>query len=264
MKAVLRYSGCMLLLFLFFLGLVIGSFLNVAVLRGREGKPLTGRSHCPHCKRVLTTRELIPVVSFLLQKKRCRSCKTRISWQYPLVELGTGLSFALAGLLFLPSFNLWRSDLHSFYFILMLVGISAAIAIFVSDIRFEVIPDGATLILFVLGLATVVIRGHILSDVVAATGATLTFFSIWFFSKGRAMGMGDVKLVPATSLILGYPASILGFLFSFWLGGIIAVALLLGAKKGLKSRMPFGPFILLGAIGAYFGSDVFLAFFPFL
>lgn len=246
----------------FLFGLSVGSFLNVVILRSHRGEKISGRSYCESCKTTLSVKELIPVFSFLIQKGRCRTCGAALSWQYPLVELGSALLFAAAMWYFLPQLSL---DIQSFLFLFALsVGLGAAIVIFVSDLRFEIIPNGAVLTLLILGFIAVLYRtksgtGDVVWDFAASLIFSLFLASLWFFSQGRWMGFGDVKLIFATSLLLGFPASIVAFLYSFWIGGIIGVILLCSGLRTLKHHIPFGPFIVIGSLLAYFTADSFLA-----
>lgn len=248
------------LVFLF--GLSVGSFLNVVILRGRRGENFGGRSKCESCKITLSPLELIPVVSFLLQKGRCRHCGTALSWQYPLVELGTALLYASAWLLWQKDFfpPTLQIPLPALLFMSAL-GLGAAMVIFVSDIRYRIIPNGAVLTLIGIGA---VIRIFDQSSLIVSALSALVFSAVialfWFFSKGRAMGLGDAKLILATSLILGSPLSIPAFLFAFWSGGAAGILLLVSGVKTLKDPIPFGPFILIGAALAQFFGQSFLAF----
>ena len=246
-------------IFSFFLGLVVGSFINVVVRRGERGEKITGRSHCESCGKTLSFLELIPVLSFLFLRGRCRNCNAPFSLQYPLVELGTGVSYALAGWFFLD----FSFDLLSFLsWLAVFLGIGAAMIIAVSDIRSHIIPNGAVLALLALGLFRSV---YVLSqtksstfvldlvwDMVAALVIALFLAALWYFSGGRWMGFGDVKLIFVTSLILGFPAAFMAFLLAFWLGGLFGIILIVSRQKTLQSHIPFGPFILVGAALAYF------------
>ena len=240
------------------IGLVIGSFLNVVILRGEKGEGLGGRSRCDACGKTLGVSELIPVVSFLWQKARCRSCGVVLSWQYPLVEAATALAFTFLAWRFLPFAS--AGGLPALVFFLAFPASAALIVLVVSDVKFQILPDGATLTLLLFGLAASIARGTLLSDIIAAIAFALFFAALWFFSRGQWMGFGDVKLVLATSLIVGFPSSIAAFLFSFWLGGIVGIVLLALGKKGLQSRIPFGPFIIAGATVAWFWEGAFFAF----
>lgn len=251
-----------LTIFSFFLGLVMGSFLNVVIRRGAREENFGGRSHCESCRAILSPLELIPILSFLRQKGRCRHCGVPFSLQYPLVELGTGLAFSSAVWLFPPEVS-WFGllTLTAVFF-----GISAAIVIFVSDIQYKIIPNGAVLTLFLAGILRFWLSQTSVPDLVwdmgAALGAALLLALLWFISKGRWMGFGDVKLIFVTSLILGFPVSLVVFLFSFWLGGIFGIIWIVAGRGNMKSQIPFGPFILLGSVLAYFGSSYFFTLLP--
>lgn len=254
----------MTIAFVLLLGLVVGSFLNVLISRSARGEKLGGRSRCESCHALLNAEELIPIISFFIQKGRCRNCGVLLSWQYPLVEAGTGILYAAAAWYLLPVEKIFSAPLSSDsflamgYWLLTAIGISAAIVIFVSDFLYQFIPDGAVLILFVLGLVVAFSRDSILKDTLGALLVSLFFAALWFLSHGRMMGFGDAKLTLATSLILGYPGAISAFLFSFWLGGTAGIILLLLRIKNLQDHLPFGPFILVGSALAFFFSEKFI------
>ena len=246
---------------MFGFGLIIGSFLNVVIMRSLRGEKLTGRSHCDSCGKTLSWFELFPLFSFVYQKGRCLHCGTVFSVQYLVVELGTALSFC-AVLAYLFSYNLLLPDVRTFFLLLIVcVAASAMIVVLVADIRYQIIPNGAVLVLGIIGAGSVFLRSeHALTDIAASIGFCLFFAALWYFSDGKAMGFGDVKLIFATSLLVGFPASLAAFLFSFWLGGLAGIILILTRRRGLKSRLAFGPFILVGTILAFFFSDSFFAF----
>lgn len=261
--------------FLFILGLAVGSFLNVVIMRSERGEALTGRSHCDTCGKTLTWRELIPLVSFMYQKGRCRHCGTVLSAQYPLVEFATGFIFAaVAGEMFYEI--LLTGNIFSLLALcVVLASVATMIVIVVTDINHHIILNGSVLVLAVLGVAATLARNELVCistdslcgsfsfsgivwDLGASIGAVIFLFALWFFSKGRAMGFGDVKLIGATSLLLGFPLSILALLFSFWLGGIWGIGLLLLRVRSLKSQIAFGPFIIAGTILAFLFGQSFL------
>lgn len=247
------------LIVIFLLGLIIGSFLNVVIIRGSRRATLRGRSRCEYCKEILSPRELIPVISFLLQKGRCAHCATALSWQYPLVELITALSFTGAWWSWqklIPEKPLDASSV--LILVAALIIISAALVIFVSDLRYRIIPNGAVTILIIAGLGLRIIgRENTFTSFVWALLFSAILASFWLFSNGRAMGLGDAKLIFATSLILGYPLSLGAFLFSFWLGGLAGLLLIISGKKTWQDQIPFGPFLLLGASLAYLAGGYF-------
>lgn len=237
-------------------GLGVGSFLNVVILRGSRGETLGGRSHCDTCLIVLKVRELIPIASFIAQKGRCRSCGAAVSVQHPIVEFGTAIAFTVAAwalLVLAPGSALLLACA-------IFPAIAALIVLVVSDIRFQILPDGAMAVLALCALVVSILRGSTLQDAATAFVISLFFAALWFFSAGRWMGFGDVKLVFVTSLGVGFPSSIAAFLFAFWLGGSLGLLLLMLGKKDVQSRVPFGPFLIIGALLAYVLASSFFAY----
>lgn len=247
------FSSLSLLIFLFafLIGLVVGSFLNVVILRGARGEGLGGRSHCDACGKKLRPAELIPIISFVIQKARCRSCGAALSWCYPLMEAGCAAFFVLLAGRFLGGIGTGYDALLA---LAAFPAAAALIVLVVSDLRFQILPDGAVAVLFFFGILASIGRGTLAADAIAALAIAAFFAGLWLFSRGAWMGLGDAKLALATSLVVGFPASVSAFLFSFWLGGIWGALLLFSGRKGLSSRIPFGPFILAGALLAYFFS----------
>ncbi len=250
----------MLIIFLI-LGLIIGSFLNVLVYRIHTAEELFwDRSKCPHCKKKIRWFDNIPVVSFVILKFRCRDCQKKISWQYPLVEIFTGIVFALIGWKFFVLTNTASWLPTAFY----LFAVSSLITILVYDFFYLEIPGSvlwvSIFIAIVFGLYVdyggstsimeveppVLLETHIYPGVLAATVAFVFFFSLSFFSKEKWMGMGDAYLVILLGLILGWPEILLALFLAFAIGatyGIIAIAF---RKKKMKSQVPFAPFLVLG------------------
>ncbi len=218
-------------LIVFVLGLCIGSFLNVVILRLEKEESLGGRSYCPHCKHQLAWLDLIPVFSFLFLGGKCRYCHAKISIQYPLVELATALMFLVistiaSGLAFFFMAYVWCS----------------MIVIFIYDLRHYIIPD------VVLFPAIIVALPYHLSFnyLVAAVAASGFFLLIFLLSRGKAMGFGDVKLAILMGLLLGLAGVLVALVLAFWLGAVIGIVLMLLSKKGLKSQVPFAPFLIAG------------------
>lgn len=248
----------------FVTGNCVGSFLNVVILRGQRGENVRGRSRCDSCRTILSTPELIPILSFLFQKERCRHCGIALSWQYPIVEFGTGLLFAAAVLL------LFQKIAFGWQFVgvaaAIFLVVSAAIVIAVSDIRYHTIPNGAALLLGILGIGTTGMRFfqsnsyyNLSLDLIGALLFSAFFWGLWFVSQGRWMGFGDVKLIFATSLLLGFPASLVAFLFSFWIGSIGGILFLVIRDKRMQDHMAFGPYIILGSFAAFFYAQPFIS-----
>ncbi|MDP2721012.1 MAG: prepilin peptidase [bacterium] len=250
------------LIITFILGLAVGSFLNVIAYRSVHGGSIFfGRSRCPHCKKELKTADLIPIVSFLLLKGKCRYCGKKISLQYPLVEVATGVLFAF-------TFYFWNItyhvssvsyvDLAQLIFLLFIV--SVLVVLFVTDIKDGLLPNSIVLpaIIVVLAYKTFLTFfiplpiSSLLADLLAAFLAALAFFVIVFVSGERAMGGGDVKLVFLIGLIVGWPAILVSLFASFLTGAAVAVMLLLIGKKRFGQTIPFGPFLTIGGFIALF------------
>lgn len=224
------------------LGLAWGSFLNVLIDRlPKQEDVLWGRSHCDYCKKVLRWYELVPVVSFLLQKGRCLRCRKKLSWQYPVVELVTALGFVgiwQTTSFFLPiTFSAW------FLF-------SSFLVTFVADIKYQIIPDSMVVVGIVssvawlwFGLPHTDFPEHFL----AGAGSCFLFFLLWLFTKKRGMGLGDVKLSFVLGLLLGYPEIVMALYVAFLTGAFVGVILIIGGTKTLKSKIAFGPFLVIGA-----------------
>jgi prepilin signal peptidase PulO-like enzyme (type II secretory pathway) len=182
--------------FLFFIfGTIIGSFLNVLVLRYNTGVSVTrGRSFCFSCGKKLSWLELVPILSFLLQKGKCRGCKSKISWQYPLVELLTGILF-LGVFLKFGGFNGLLNNLSAM--IIALISMAVLLSITVYDIKHKIIPDGLVIVFALLALLNILVvnHTHFIWFLLAGPLLALPLFLIWLVSSGKWMGLGDPKLV---------------------------------------------------------------------
>ncbi len=245
---------------LFLFGLIIGSFLNVMGFRYGT-LSLGGRSFCPKCKKTLSWFELVPVISFLVQRGRCRGCHKKISWQYPIVELLTGLSFLLP-IYFYKFYSFPLNENREILAIVWLLIALAMIVLSIIDLRQMIIPDGINIFLSVMGFVLIFFNstsflknysewfpgpGSILSNhLLGAFIGAAVLGAIVLLSWGKAMGMGDVKLAGAMGLILGWPDIILALALAFLVGGIWASLLLLFKKKKLKTMVSFGPFLVIG------------------
>ena len=251
----------------FIFGLIIGSFLNCFIYRLETNRGfLRGRSFCPHCKHELAWQDLIPVLSFFLLKGKCRYCKEPISWQYPLVELATAVLFVLiANKQVIFSNSLGMLSLVNIFFSFIIS--CFLIVIFVYDLKHYIIPDKviypAILFTFIYGVFYSYFILHSLSFMLnigaAALGAATFFFLIYWFSKGKWLGFGDIKLGFLMGLYLGFPKILVALFFSFFIGAVIGLVLVAQDKKTLKSRVPFGPFLVLGTlIALFFGEQIVL------
>lgn len=237
--------------FLFFVsiyGFILGSFYNVVALRIPAGESIVKpRSHCPKCGHTLGPLELIPVLSYIIQKGKCRSCKATISPLYSLYELATGLLFVAA-----PLILGWTPEV-----IVAWTLISLCVIVFISDSVYMTIPDKVLLFflpLFIIERIFIPLTPW-WDSILGAVVGFLLLLLIAVISKG-GMGGGDIKLYGVLGIALGLKSVLLSFFLAALLGGIYGVvALLLGkAKRG--EPIPFGPFIVIGTLIAYFYGDV--------
>jgi leader peptidase (prepilin peptidase)/N-methyltransferase len=236
-------------------GTLIGSFLNVVIWRLPRDAGLGGRSHCPNCHQKLAPFELLPILSYISSRGRCRQCHKPISLRYPAIELITGLLFVLAWAHFQPAI------LHPaewVMFIKALVVISAAVVIFVIDFEHFLILDRVLLTvgikILVLNVALDLLLGHtmanslLLSGLLGALAAGSIFWLIWFLSGGKWMGLGDVKLVILLGFTFGFAQVGILLLLAFWLGLAVSVILLATRQGNMHSRLPFGTFLSVAAV----------------
>ncbi|MBI4087783.1 prepilin peptidase [Candidatus Kaiserbacteria bacterium] len=261
--------------FFAFLGLIVGSFLNVLVLRWGAAT-LGGRSACMSCAATIRWYDNIPLVSWLLLRGRCRECGSVISVQYPLVELSTGVLFALiGGTAHVP---LDSSGVYPGLILLLSCAIGALlIAIAVYDIRHTIIPDAwaytFALAAFSLGfLAPIAWLSQYNPFLFMVSGplAAVPLFALWAVSRGRWMGFGDVKLALGIGWLLGPLNGIFAVFLAFIIGAVVSLPLLLISSRAfrrlvagfthtptsqksvcgftMKSEIPFGPFLVLSCI----------------
>ncbi|MCK5021636.1 MAG: prepilin peptidase [Candidatus Pacebacteria bacterium] len=270
---------------IFVFGLIIGSFLNVVILRYGK-KSLNGRSECISCKKKLYWYELIPVFSFIFQKARCRKCKKKISWQYPTIEIITGLLFLLIfnHQFFTPmgkpllegQFFTGVAILGLFYYWIIF---SLLIVIFVYDLYHKIIPDLLVFTFVGLTFIKIIINFdgfYFLSDLWAGPILALPFAFLWVISKGRWLGLGDAKLILGIGWLLGLIKGSSAIVLGVWIGTMAGLFLIFlprflkqysffnklrlffGLKNfTIKSELPFAPFLIIGTIIVFFlGWDV--------
>lgn len=255
--------------FIFFLGVSVGSFLNVLIDRLALEEKITGRSRCDYCRRKLSLFDLIPIVSFFLLRGKCRYCGKKISWQYPLVEMITGISFFLiTKFQTLPQSGipLWGtnskllgswllSNWNLFGYWLLVIGIfSCLIVIFFQDLKYQIISDWLQVFFFIFVLFYQIITNQItpLRWFFDGLVVMLPIFFLHIITQGRGMGFGDVKLSFTIGFLLGIKGGLMALYLAFILGGIVGILLILFGRKKLKSKIAFGPFLVLGIVIMFF------------
>jgi prepilin signal peptidase PulO-like enzyme (type II secretory pathway) len=255
--------------FIFAFGAIIGSFLNVVILRYNTGRSVNGRSGCMKCDYKLRWYDLIPIFSWLALKGRCRKCKSKISPQYPLVELATGLLFLgiCARLTPLLSESL---TIFGIFFVWDVIMISILVVIFVYDIYHKIIPNelsytfavlafGQSLFLNLPAITNGVFETSVLLDLSAGLIFFIPFWALWFVSKGTWIGLGDGKLALGIGWFLGFVYGLSALVLAFWIGAIFSVGFLLIDKYKshsrnvtMKTEIPFAPFLIIGLLIEFF------------
>lgn len=234
----------------------MGSFLNVCIHRLPRGESLLyPPSHCPECGSSIRWFDNIPLISYLLLKGRCRSCKRHISFQYPLVEAITGFLFLSA---FLP-YSLNSSIISLFPLLGDLLLISFLIPIFFIDLKHQIIPNSLSYPLIISGVIFGFLQQTLLSSAVGAGIGGGTLFLIYFIAsrvlKEEGMGAGDIKLSIGIGAFLGGEKTLLFLFLSFIIGGIFAAIFLLLHLKERRERIPFAPFLTGSALISIFFGD---------
>ncbi len=240
-----------LIIFLAFIfGTIIGSFLNVVVFRTGTGMGIGGRSMCLSCNRNLHWYELIPIISFLLQFGKCRTCRTKISWQYPVVEFFTGILFAA------NTFFLWQNvQLLVVSFILISLGMVIA----AYDAKHKIIHLPSLVAFFVVGTVFVALQkigvGESLNWITLVFGlrgaffVTIPFFLLWVISGGRWIGFGDIEIMVIAGWLLGISGGYAAVFFAFWIACVLVLPMYVYFRvKNIRMdhQIPMGPFLLLG------------------
>jgi len=282
-------------LFLFVAGTALGSFLNVLILRYDPVhdtilRNANGRSRCPHCRKTLNWYELIPLLSFIIQRGKCRSCGVKLTIQYPLVEFLGGLVFILV---FWRFYSIYDTSLLPYLMMIIWSGVLFSLLVMsVIDFRERLIPDGVNLFIVFSGLLVIISQyfypesifpnvgqwsllgnyalifpgsiGFPWDHFVGGLFGLGLFWGLYLISRGRGMGMGDVKLAGALGFFMGWPDASLALVSSFIIGALFSFVLIGLRLKTIKDFIPFGPFMALGVVLIYmFGHGLVQNYFDF-
>ncbi|HMH51883.1 MAG TPA: prepilin peptidase [Candidatus Acidoferrum sp.] len=235
------------------IGAIIGSFLNVVIVRvPRHESLVTPRSRCPACGTELCWFDNIPVLSFLALRGSCRACGAAISWRYPTIEGLTALLFAAAA---------WRSTSIADLLVAWLF-LAALVAIAGIDLEHQIIPDRITLPGIVVGFLTSFLGTRAswldsLLGILAIGGILLAVIIV----SGGGMGGGDVKLGAMMGAFLGYKLALLALFLAVISGGCVALALLFTGIRRRKDPIPFGPFLAMSAAIALLWGETILTWY---
>lgn len=229
-------------------GVAFGSFLNVLADRLSKEESIGGRSHCDHCKKTLQPVDLIPVVSYVLLAGKCRYCHKKLSIQYPLMEIVTGVLFVLA----------WNfGPFAAIPLKLLTIALtSILLVIFVADMRYQIIPDEMQIALVVVGAALFLLQGAtpvgVALRIAEGILIMLPILFLYLITKGQGMGFGDVKLAFGIGILLGAFRGGLALYIAFLTGAIIGVGLMVFQRSKMKSKIAFGPFLIVGIVLLFF------------
>jgi len=253
---------------IFVLGLCFGSFVNMLVYRTavryklinppsprlRKGE---NRSFCDYCGKQLNWYENVPVISWLILKGKTKCCRKKLPLSYPLVELITGIIFVINSKFLISNFQFLNKTQILLYLISLIIIIIFLVFSTVFDLKYMILPDFSTVIL-VSSALVLWCFGHFgewnyfLNALIAA--GFLFFLNL--ITKGKGMGMGDVKLAIFMGLFLGFPKTIIAFYAAFIIGAIIGILLMIFKKAKKKTQIPFGPFLILGTFISWWWGEI--------
>ncbi|MEX1997891.1 MAG: prepilin peptidase [Candidatus Andersenbacteria bacterium] len=236
---------------IFILGTLLGSFLNVVILRYIKHKAASStravepaRSYCPECQQTLRWWELVPLLSFILLRGRCQRCGAAISLQYPLVEFAMGVAAVVI-------FSSFPSTITSMVASLVTLGIVACLLVlaFVDRATF-LLPDQYLIVLSVFCVTLILLQPTLLPwDIVGGIVIGAGFlFSLWLITRGQGIGLGDIKLLIPLGALFGVTATVMVLFLAFTIGGLVGIALLTRGHSTMKTAIPFGPFLAGAAI----------------
>ncbi len=251
---------------IFIYGTAIGSFLNVLSDRLPQEESIMGRSHCEKCKHSLAWYDLFPLVSFISLKARCRYCKTKLSFFYPLTELLTGVMFILTWN-FIPV-NSLISQAATFIYVVKfayLVITSVLLVIFFADLKFQIIPDSMQVVLLLIAVILRLIAAQfnlngLFYPLIEGVLVMAPILLLYVLTKGRGMGFGDVKLAFVIGVLFGVKMGWIILYMSFLFGALGGLYLMFFKRRKIKSKIAFGPFIVLAMFIALFFNAQLLSF----
>lgn len=261
-------------LIFFVLGCIFGSFLNVVIMRSiAEESWISGRSRCDNCRKTIAWYDNIPLLSYLILRGKCRHCKTAIAISHPIVEGLTGVLFVWWYVGLSLFFKLTQEPFVVLQPLFWLAVAALLIVIFFTDLMVYLIPDKAVAAL--MGLVFVykvsLLWAGIMQPLdflyagVSMVISVAFFFLLWFVTRGKGLGFGDVKLIAPLSFLLGWPSVLVGIFSAFILGSLVGIGFVVVGKKKLKQPIPFGPFLIIGTVvGLLWGHDLFAWYLSFI
>ncbi len=242
---------------IFVFGLIVGSFINAVLYRlPLNRSSLRGRSFCPHCKHTLATMDLVPVISFIGLRGKCRYCRKPISWQYPLLELTTAIVFLISYLRLVSLYSFGPTLMGYFIFYAVILGY--LIVIFMYDLRHYLILDKVLIPAAIIAvIANVLLGVSWVSMLIGAIFGGGVFWIQYVLSRGRAIGGGDIRLGVLMGLLLSWPNVLVAIFVAYMAGLVVGVPLLIMGAKKLSSKIPFGTFLAVGTyVALLWGKDL--------
>lgn len=244
-----------IIIYIFILGTIFGSFLNVIIDRLTFGKSILGYSKCDNCGKQLGVKNLVPILSYASQFGKSSCCSKPISLWYPIVELINGLIFVFT-IFYFPGTVASK--------LAVLVILCCTLVIVVSDLKYQLISDEVQLILFFSCIGYIIsLYGFspiLVNNVIGLLVVPIPLIIIYLFTKGKAMGFADVKLAASIGVLLGPALGFSALYFSFITGSIVGLFLLAFSKKNINSEIPFGPFLVLGTLLTIYYMDQIYSF----
>lgn len=246
----------MMYLLVFILGILIGSFLNVCIYRiPRKEDIVYTPSHCMNCHKRIQWYDLFPVFSWILLGGKCRYCKVKLAKQYPMIELLNGVAFV--GIYMLFGFTAQT--------IVICILFSSLLVISLIDIRYQIIPNGLVIFLFIVGSINLAFVTHTFVDsIIGFFAVSIPLLLIHIITKGN-MGMGDVKLMAVCGLIIGWKHILLALMIGSIVGSVVGLTMIGLKLLSRKQQIPFGPYLSVGImIAALFGNEIINAYITLL
>lgn len=216
-------------------GLIYGSFLNVLLWRLPQGQGINGRSHCRACGHTLAWHDLVPVLSFLWLRARCRYCGTKIHPRYPVIELTTGVVLGVYFFIQQPPVNLES--------VLTVVGLLILTSLFFFDLFYLILPDVITIPGIIVFALALVHNPNPTPYLLTGLLMALFFAILYWISRGKQLGFGDVKLALLIGLMLGYPLGFIAMVSGIWAGALVGLSLMFAGRATRKDSLPLGAFL---------------------
>lgn len=245
--------------YIFLIGLVIGSFANVVIWRAPRGESIRGRSRCVNCLSRIAWYDLIPIASFFILRGRCRQCGRGIRWQYPLVELFSGLIFAISFAVFSQYGLIYWLFILFLLELLLILGITDFNNLILPDALIGLMASGTGIFMiyqkFAANTGYGIYNTSLIDNLLSAAVLFVILFIPWLISGGRWLGLGDAKLMGAIGLAFGFVGAVSILYGGVVMGAIVGLFMWLSRRATLKSKLPLGTFVCIASIFYVFAAS---------